>query len=149
MKRLEWRIVDDTDLVSDCIRFISRGTVCHVEFLTSDGNTIGARSNGGVKIRPIDTFKTDLRFYCDCPDEQYDKAWSFLTAQIGKPYDYTDIVAIMANRDWHDPSRWICSELWVATLEAGGLIQTLHESINRFTPEDSLILSSAIFRSDS
>ena len=145
---LEWRCVGDDDLVGNAIKFVSRGIVTHVEFITDNGaNTIGARANGGVQVRPINykKFSKEFRFLAACTDEQYQAAMSFLKAQIGKPYDFVDIAAIAANRDWHDPSRWICSELWAATMEQAGIIGLLNSSINSFTPQDALIVSCAMF----
>jgi uncharacterized protein YycO len=146
--KLEWRCVADDSIVGHMIEFVSRGVVTHVEFVTDGGaNTIGARADGGVQVRPINykKFEVDLRFSADCTDGQYAAAMGFLRAQVGKPYDFMDIAAIVADRDWRDPSRWICSELWAATMERAGLIGRLDSSINSFTPQDSLIVSCAMF----
>jgi uncharacterized protein YycO len=147
-KSLCWRVVGADDFISRSIKFISRGPVSHVEFLVDGGaNTIGAHADGGVQIRPIGyaKYSVDLRFEATCSDQQYAKASAFLQAQIGKPYDLIDIAAILANRNWRDPNRWICSELWAAVLEEAELIGKINSSINLFTPEDSLVVSSAMF----
>jgi uncharacterized protein YycO len=147
-KILQWRLVTADDVVSDCIRFISRGQVSHVEFITLDGTqTIGAHLDGGVAIRTLEKCSVDYRFQAQCTDEQYADATDFLFRQIGKPYDLTNIAGILLNRDWHNNSSWICSELWAATLEAGKLIGELGTTINAFTPNDSLIVSLAMFGS--
>jgi|GEM_PF-1180879 uncharacterized protein YycO len=145
-KILQWRLVTADDVVSDCIRFISRGQVSHVEFILPDGTqTIGAHLDGGVAIRPLEKCAVDYRFQAQCTDEQYTSAMDFLSWQVGKPYDLTNIAGILLNRDWHKGSSWICSELWAATLEAGHLIGKLGTTINAFTPNDSLIVSLAMF----
>ena len=147
MKTLRWRCVNKEGLIEAGIGFVSRGVVSHVEFLI-DGKTIGARSDGGVQVRDINHYTTDYRFKADCTDEQYDTAVAFLMAQVGKPYDFLDILGIMADRDWHDPNRWICSELWAAVMEAGGIIKKLESAIQHVTPQDTLFISSAMFDRD-
>lgn len=144
MKTLRWRCVNSKGFVQNAISFISRGVVCHVEFLV-DGKAIGAHADGGVQVRDIDHYDADYRFRADCTDEQYQKAIDFLQEQIGKPYDFLDIVGIMASRNWHDETKWICSELWAATMEASGLIHHIEGGISLVTPQDTLILSSAMF----
>lgn len=144
MQTLRWRCVNSKGFVQNAISFISRGVVCHVEFLV-DGKAIGAHADGGVQVREIDHYEADYRFKADCTDGQYQKAVSFLMAQVGKPYDFLDIIGIMASRNWHDPDRWICSELWAAVMEAGELIHPIESGINLITPQDTLILSSAMF----
>jgi hypothetical protein len=44
----------------------------------------------------------------------------FARTQIGKPYDWTAILALLMDRDWRDSGAWFCSELVVAALEAVG-----------------------------
>lgn len=144
MKTLRWRCVNSKGFVQNAISFISRGVVCHVEFLV-DGKAVGAHADGGVQVRDIDHYDADYRFKADCTDEQYQKAIDFLYSQVGKPYDFLDIVGIMASRNWHDDSKWICSELWAATMEASGLIRHIEGGISLVTPQDTLILSSAMF----
>ena len=144
MNTLRWRCVNSKGFVQDEISFISRGVVCHVEFLV-DGKAIGAHADGGVQVRQINHYDADYRFKADCTDEQYASAVSFLMDQVGKPYDFLNIFGIMVSRDWHDPNRWICSELWAAVMEAGGLIHKLESALSLITPQDTLLISSAMF----
>ncbi len=144
MKTLRWRCVNSKGFIEDGISFISRGVVCHVEFLI-EGKAIGAHADGGVQVLNIDPYTADYRFKADCTDEQYDAAVAFLMAQVGKQYDLLDIVGIMISRDWHDPSKWICSELWAAVMETGGLIHKLESALSLVTPQDALLISSAMF----
>jgi len=144
MPTLEWRCVSADDAVSELIRFVSRGRVSHIEFVFG-AVSLGAHADGGVARRPLNNYPVDLRYQAVCTDEQYAAAMAFLEAQIGKPYDFADIADIVADRDWHDPSRWICSELWIAALEAAKIVGAIDGSINLFTPEDGLIVSGAMF----
>ena len=148
MPNLKWRIVSDHDPVSGIVRFVSRGIVSHVGFLTDDELfEIGARADGGVAVRPINycNFPVQFHYAAPCTDDQYEKAQNFLHAQVGKPYNFEDILGILVNRDWRENDSWICSELWAATLEQAGLIGKLASSICLFTPQDALILSSAMW----
>ena len=145
MSSLAWRCVNGKDFVSGAINFVSRGAVCHVEFIFPNGTSIGAHADGGVAVRKVEPCAVDYRFSAPCTDEQSEKAINFLRGQIGKPYDFLDIIGIMANRDWHNPQRWICSELWAATMEAAGLIGMLPTAVQLVTPQDALIISAAMF----
>ena len=148
MKTLVWRLVDDDDIGGNIIHFVERGNVSHVEFISPDGHlAIGARLKGGVLARDINykKFSCDLRFHATCGDEQYASTMRFLNAQLGKPYDFREIIGIGLNRNWRETDSWICSELWAATMEAGNLIGQIASSINLITPQDCLLLSSAMF----
>ena len=143
MKTLEWRCVNGGGFVRRSIDFVSRGTVCHVEFLV-DGQTLGARADGGVKYRPIDPFPVDFRFKAELPDEQWQKVMDFLSAQIGKPYDYSAIMGILLNHDWENEGSWYCSELWAAALQAGQVIGPFPKAVKNVTPQDALLISFAM-----
>lgn len=154
MPTLQWRCVNGPGLVSEDIKFRSDGIVCHVEFVfasvTINGVThtnvsIGARADGGVQIRPLDHYPVDIRSSAECTQEQYDAMLAFLTAQIGKGYDFRGIVGELLNLNLHSKDRWYCSWLWRAVLEAGKLIKALPAAVTSFTPEDALLVSSAMF----
>lgn len=144
MPKLEWRCVNGSNFIAGAISFVSRGAVCHVEFLVG-GKAIGAHADGGVQIREINAYPVDYRFSAECTEEQYGKAVAYLQGQLGKPYDFLDIMGIIANRDWHNPEKWICSELWAATMEEVGLIKNLPTALQLVTPQDALLISSAMF----
>lgn len=151
------RCVNKPGLVEADIRFISRGIVAHTEAIfdsvivngeTHTNVSIGARAAGGVAIRALDDYPTDYRFAIPCTKQQYDLALAFLIEQIGKPYDFVDIAEILADwsrpRNWRDDVRWICSELVTATTEAGGITKPLPSSVNLVTPQDDLLMLSAM-----
>jgi hypothetical protein len=147
-KMLRWRIISDNSSISRAIQFVSRGDVCHIGFISRDGRfELGARSDGGVQYRPLDKAKREYRFEAEVEDEKFWNGWGWLDEQVGKKYDYGDILSIMLNRDWHDTSRWICSELWIDAMEQFGLTNRIDSSIaNRFTPQDGFLLSLAKFK---
>lgn len=148
-KLVQWRVVAGSDPIGEAIKWVSRGQATHVEFcLNGWMQTLGARVQGGVQVRPINyaKFNAEWRFQAEVSDEQYDAGSKWLAAQIGKPYDFLSIAAIALDRNWHDPSGWICSKLWVDGMAAFGLLKPLDPRVvNWFTPEDSLLLSLAVF----
>jgi len=146
---VQWRVVADNDPIGEAIKFVSRGQATHVEFCVDDWTqTIGARAMGGVQIRPINyaKFQAEWRFQVEVSEEQLNNGMKWLHAQIGKPYDFLNIAAIALDRNWDDPNKWICSKLWVEGMVAFGLLNPLdHRVVNWFTPEDSLLISLAVF----
>lgn len=161
MPKVQWRIVGNNDVESDLIKWKAGGKVSHIEFIIpgTDGKiqTIGARLEGGVAVRPINysTFAIDLRFSSIVTDEQHSKLMSFLLLQVGKPYGVTEIIDISRNDSdvyWKDFSSWICSKLWiVAMIEAGILPDisgVLGNDINLTTPTDCLYISACKFNFD-
>ena len=146
---LKWRGVAEADPISGIIKCIERGgVISHIEFLTDDEQyAIGARALGGVARRPCnyEKFILDIRFRVTVTDVQYDAAWTFLNAQIGKPYDFGDCMGILFNHDWASQKKWMCSRLWVATLETAKIIGQIDENVSFFTPQDGLVVSSAMW----
>lgn len=133
------RLVTEHDPVSDIIRAETWCTYSHVEFVLDDGTTLGAHASGGVAIRPIDyaKFTAEQRFTLHVADEQKAAILGYAHAQVGKPYDFLDIVGILTHRDWRSPKRWICSELVAAAFEKGGFpLLNAGEAVNRITPRD-------------
>ena len=146
---VQWRVVADSDSIGEAIKWFSRGQATHVEFCTDDWTqTIGARAGGGVQVRPINyaKFQDEWRFQAEASEEQMNGGMKWLHAQIGKQYDFLNIAAIALDRNWNDSSKWICSKLWVEGMVAFGLLHPLDPRVvNWFTPEDSLLLSLAVF----
>lgn len=146
-KVIRWRIVNSNGFVSKGIKFVEGGgIVSHVEFVTEDGLTIGARSQDGVQIRPANygTFANIYSFSTTVTDEQYKLAWDFLLSQVGKKYDFAACMGVLFQRNWRKDDRWMCSELWSRTMEVGDIIGKLPIEVNRVTPQHVLLISSAM-----
>lgn len=153
----EVRCVNKPGPIEGPIDFIERGDVCHTESIfssvTINGVThtnvsIGARSDGGVQIRPLDVYPVDYRFAIPCAQAKYDAMLAHRVAQIGKPYDDFDIVEILVDisrRNWRDDKSWICSELETVGLEVGEIIKPAPSSVNKVTPQQVLLILSSMF----
>jgi|AntRauTorcE11898_2_1112593.scaffolds.fasta_scaffold22767_3 uncharacterized protein YycO len=70
------------------------------------------------------------------------KALEFLKDQIGKPYDWTALLALPFRSGWQKSSRWFCSELFAAMLTAG-MNRSLERALpaHRVTPRDAYIFT--------
>ena len=133
---------------SRAIQIFSRGWPSHVDHVLADGTLLGARSDSvggmppGVQIRPANyevwTKTQSIRLNATAAQET---TWlNFLTAQIGKPYDFEAIAAFALERDWRAQDSWFCSELAAAALEACGWFpKPLAASVNEITPRDLLL----------
>lgn len=122
------RFVAERDVLSAGIRWFEGHGVgpSHVDIVLPDDTYLGARSKGGVQIRPADYIKPEhieweRRYAIPVSPEALDRMYVFARAQIGKKYDYSDIAGIMLHADWDRTDRWICSELALATPMAGDL----------------------------
>jgi hypothetical protein len=107
---------------------------------------LGARSDGGVLIRPSNyaPFSRTQRVTLPATDEQTDAFHAFLQAQVGKKYDMTAIVAFAFDRDWREDDSWFCSELQAAALEAAKIVHPLSTPANKIYPAALLFMSSAL-----
>lgn len=132
--------------ISAAIRYSTRSWCSHAEFVDSERKiTIGARSRGGVEERPCehDHYSRVEQFTA----HGVELAYRWACTQIGKPYDFSAITGIVTDRDWHDESKWFCSELVAVAFEKIGvpILSTRPSSQPwRITPRD-LLLSRSIF----
>jgi uncharacterized protein YycO len=134
---IELNFVNGTGLVSDFIEFWTWGDWSHVDIKTPTG-WLGARSNGGVQIRPWNycQVKSQETRTITLPPEQELIIMNWFTSQIGKPYDYLAIAGMPFRKDWRNEDRWFCSELIAAGFQQTNtpLLNTNH--LNRVTPRD-------------
>lgn len=146
------RFVNGLSIISAGIRAAEYGFWCsHVEAVMRDGTLLGAHAAGGVMERPrdYDTGEFSREQFVDLRSspEMEDTFEAFLRAQVGRPYDFSAILAFVARRDWQEPDSWFCSELQAAALvTCGWLSGKLGTEANHITPRDLLLMLSA--RSD-
>lgn len=145
------QFVQGRALSSSAISWFSSGHFSHVDIVLPDGRLLGARSDNadgikGVAIRRADyeVWNKRVVFTLNVSQSQAALAYSFATAQIGKPYDHTAILAFMVDRDWRSPDSWFCSELVMATLENAGILGPLYLAANKITPVAAALTVSAL-----
>lgn len=131
--------------ISAAIRYSTRSWASHLELIDTEAKvTLGARA-GGVQLRDarLDNYSRVEQFTF----EGIEKVYEWCKTQIGKPYDYSAIFGMAADRDWHDESKWFCSELPLVGAEKMGcpVLSTRPSAAPyRVTPRDWL-LSRLIF----
>jgi hypothetical protein len=127
-------------------RLIQSWTWCpyvHVQFVLGN-KRLAAFPGKGVLIQPPSPDDETLQLEVDAPRHVVDVAMT----QIGKPYDWTAILGIVAHRDWREDDSWICSELVAWAFETAGSPLLNAKHLNRITPRD-LLLSPMLRPSDS
>lgn len=128
----------ESGILSEIIRTFDHGWCSHVDAILPDNTLLGARSDGGVQIRPPNYTKFTRTQIVSIPID--DKPFlEFLHAQVGKPYDSTAIFAFAFDRDWREDDSWFCSELQAAALEKVWFQHKLSTAANRITPSDLLL----------
>lgn len=143
-------VTEKWDPISAAIRYSTRSWASHAEFYNSEDNTtLGARPIGGVKIRysKKDRYSKIERFSAANITDAY--KWAY--TQRGKGYDYSAVGGIAVDRDWHDESKWFCSELVCAAFEKiGSPILSTRPSAQawRITPRDLLLSRQLIYIRD-
>ena len=130
-------------LASWLIRLACWSRWSHIAVVEDDQTLIHSTFLGGG-VRRVSLFDflaeysaTEL-MEVSVPDEA--AALAFVRAQIGRPYDWTALVGISLRRDWAEPDKWFCSELFEACLLAGGLVRW-RESVSRITPQHQYMLA--------
>jgi uncharacterized protein YycO len=131
------RFVDGPGIVSDFIKFWTWSEWSHVDVWTPNG-WLGARSNGGVQIRPWDYTKVDKEEIraITLDDATETNIMNWFHAQIGKPYDFLAIAGMPFRQDWRSDKRWFCSELVAAGFQQAGVELLDVDHLNRVTPRD-------------
>lgn len=131
------RFVDGPGFVSGCIKFWTWGEWSHVDVWTPTG-WLGARSDGGVQIRPWDyttVIKEEIRVIT-LDDVTEANLMQWFNSQIGKPYDYMAIVGMPFRQDWRSENKWFCSELVAAGFAQFGVQLLDVDHVNRVSPRD-------------
>lgn len=139
----------DSSLEAALIRAYCHSWCSHVDVLLPDKTFLGSTSDGGVKIRPANysNFTQTLVVNIPCTDDQTQKFNQFCWAQLGKPYDWTALFAMVSGgHTWDRGSAWYCSELITAGLQRAGIVKRkLALRSDRIDPGDLLFLLSALF----
>ena len=139
------QFVTEPSFGSWAIRYGTHSLFSHVDIVWRENMLYGARSDGGVRLRHSNygTFTRQVRVAIPISFEQDRAMQNFLIAQRHKPYDWKAIVAFATDRDWRDPARWFCSELWAGAVEAGDVLK-VGELVNKVSPNDAYLLACAV-----
>lgn len=138
--------VTSGELGSRLIEWRSAGGPSHATTLVAPGWVIDARFRGGVARRPISYLeKAKVRWLrIPATEMRVRAAIEALRSQIGKPYDWRDIVGFAIpqafTRSWKDERAWICSELQIWAEQKGGIVTT-SKSVARIDPNDAMLLN--------
>jgi len=140
--------------ISKAIKFFSRGTVSHVEFLLENGQTIGSREFRGVQIGDVKEFKNPQTYIfwnfienkpLALSQYQIDKLEFFFHSTLGNEYDYRGIVGFLFNKhEINDIEKHFCSEYVFEALEFAGIKPLNREGGHFVTPQN--IVESLLFK---
>lgn len=127
---------------AELIEWFSAGDFSHVDIVMPDGSLLGARLDGGVRIRSANyqTFHKRAVAVLDRGQSVSDAFIAAAVSQIGKPYDKTAIIGFAAGRDWREDDSWFCSELAAWALEqANTFPHAFYAPASKITPNGLLL----------
>lgn len=150
---LQFATMDDSE--AWMIRNFDHGSWSHVDAVLPDGGgLLGSRSsieggiNPGVQVRPFGyaKFTATKRVIIQATLPITNMFYGFLSAQVGKPYDYIGLVSnFLLERDWRADEAWWCSELQGAAMEASGALPfKLATPTNLLTPNGLFMACSVL-----
>ena len=146
-----------TSWQSTMIRKLCHSPFSHVDVVLADGGMLGASGSpevpviegnpDGVAVRAPDyqEFGIRRRATVRLPDGVDRKFIDLVRTQMGKPFDDSALYEFFDDfedpRDWRQPDKWFCSELFTWALErAGAFPYDLLIPKNRVSPADLLLL---------
>jgi uncharacterized protein YycO len=133
------RFVRGNSIPARAIQMFTWGYWNHVELYTKTGY-LGAQPEGGYQIRPYNYTKFDKEIFRGIELDAAKEAnfWQWQYAQIGKPYDWTAILGLVAHRDWQEDDQWFCSEAVAAGFEQINepILNEYHSQSYKITPRD-------------
>jgi hypothetical protein len=151
MNAVRIRLVDETGIVAEAIKIWTWDNYIHVDLIfPGDINHLpgylGARADG-VKIRPWKYANPTKELFgtIPCTDEQARKVYQFATAQLGKGYDWLNIIGLILHKTMLEKNTWICSQLAAAELEYGGITLFENTPFYKITPRDFSISPNIIW----
>jgi len=112
MSFIRVRFITSSSFISRSIRFVTNSLFSHTEF-GIDGKWVGAHSGDGVQERAFDYCAPSREYVYEIPCSEYQAAQLqvWVRSQIGKSYNYWDIVGLLLkNRNLNSPGRMICSQ---------------------------------------
>ena len=124
MPNLVIRFIDEPGVISRLITWSTNSLWCHCEALSSDGQAwIGAHSGTGVDRRPLDWIqpRRERRYAIPVAEHDAQAAYRWLDVQLGRKYNYLDILGLALHKRTWSPQRAICSQLMLEFMQQAGL----------------------------
>jgi uncharacterized protein YycO len=120
--RIEVRLYRGRGLISRLIRWQTRGRYDHASIVVDGVLYEALQGRGVVQSRAVLDCRRHDRFHTWVDEERLAELQNFLTAQVGKPYDWTMVLRFISRRQESRKSKgkWFCSELVFAALNKGG-----------------------------
>lgn len=109
-----------TSLISRSIRWLNRSEYSHASITMPDGRHLESREGKGVICHPAFTLtnKTEevdrFTFVRPLTANQIKRLDAFLSAQVGKPYDWPMVLGFISRAEEEGTAstgKWFCSEL--------------------------------------
>jgi len=135
---IQLRFIQENNPGGWAVRFWTWSMWSHVEFLYPTGKTLGSRPIKGVQIRPLNYCKPSRSVVgtINCDSATTNIIFCAAESQIGKPYDYLDILGIVTHQDWQEKNAWICSKFVLWACHQGGVDLLDADKLNRVSPRD-------------
>src|SRR5688572_9599894 len=106
---------------STLIRWQTRSPFSHAAILLPDGVTIIESWQGeGVRKKKVTNWSDIDKFTVNVSPEVWEKVIAFCESQVGKKYDYLQVLRFVSRRKGKDDSKWFCSELVFRGFELAG-----------------------------
>ena len=130
-------LTDGQGITGAYIRWYTWSWAAHAGIRLDDGTIIDATPGAGVShhANVAGTIRRTFDVRGLTPEIEA-KALNWLKAQLGKPYDWSAIAGMAFRRDWHNPTKWFCSELVVGAFEFAGLPLLETGEVDRISPRD-------------
>jgi uncharacterized protein YycO len=127
MKTISILLYRGTGIINSLIRWQTRSHYAHAA-IHYNGSVYEALPFKGVIVRPVEDRDTkDAAEFIIAGggaylvEDQLGLALDFLSAQVGRKYDFGGIVRFMTRQKSPKNKRWFCSELVYAAIQAAGL----------------------------
>lgn len=123
--------------LSKLIEWFTWGNYAHVDVVLPNGDLIGARLFGGVRIRRDDLAYSKVKRYAvDVPESTADAIYATLRHEVGAGYDWLGILSFPLRLRWNRPSKWFCSELVAWAFYINGVRLVAEPRFERLSPRD-------------
>src|ERR1700722_10680686 len=113
---------DESGIGAKVVKIWTWDQYMHVDLIfpgdaTHPAGYLAARQDG-VKIRPWNYTKVKKELFgtITCTDEQAAQVYAFAIAQLGKSYDWLNILGFALHKSLYEKNEWICSQLVAAEL---------------------------------